>query len=449
MPYILNTPQQQRKMLEDIGCGSIDELYQSVPSAIRLKGPLNVKSGLAEEALKKKVVALAAKNTPRAELNSFLGSGSYDHFIPAALKHILGRSEFYTAYTPYQAEISQGILQAIYEYQSYICLLTGMEVTNASLYDGASAFCEAVLMGFRICKKTKVIVTTTIHPEYRETLATYLEGEDFTIEEVSCAESGGVCLDELKKKIDNETCLVAFANPNFLGVIENSDAIISLAKEKGILTVCISNPFALALLKAPGEAGVDIVCGEGGVLGSQLNFGGPGFGYLAVPSAYVRQVSGRIVGKTTDAQGNDGFCLTLQAREQHIRRERATSNICSNHSLNAMGAAIYLSLLGETNFRNFALYSLNMTAYLRERLSRIKGVRFPYSGPTFNEFVWEIDNAQSLYKRLLDKKIICGLPLNDYYPHLANCIVSCCTERKTKEEIDAFIAELEEEVTGG
>lgn len=473
-------------MLKAIGVSSVEDLYQSIPPAIRLKEPLHLKAGLSELEVKQAIEAIAAKNIPLCKYNAFLGAGCYDHYIPAALKTIVSRSEFLTAYTPYQAECSQGALQAIYEYQSYICLLTGMQVANASMLDGASSFSEAVLMALRIKSgKTTVIVADSIHPEYRATLRTYLSGfngstssldiarddteqtervegsltinpepfdkssglsrrVDFKIREVSFNRTGTLDLDVLYANITNDVACFAFQNPNFFGSIEDVEELSKLIKEKEIMSIMVTNPISLALLKSPGALGVDIACGDGQPLGSGLNFGGPSFGFLATKNDYLRQLPGRIVGKTQDKEGKPAYCLTLQAREQHIRREKATSNICSNQSLNAIAAAVYLALLGREGFRNVALYSLNLTHYLYGRLKEIPSIRLPFSAPFFNEFIWEIKDALKVINKLYRKKVIAGLYLGDFYPQLKDCILSCCTEKKTKEDIDGFVQALKD-----
>jgi glycine dehydrogenase subunit 1 len=446
MSYILNTEKEIKQMLKDIGVDSVEDLYNHLPSQIRLKEPLGLPSGLSEYEVKKKIEKISKKNLPLDSFNSFLGGGCYDHYQPAALNFILSSSEFTTAYTPYQAECSQGILQAIYEYQSYICLLTGMEVTCASLLDGASSLAEAVLMALRVAKRNKVVIAETIHPEYIDTLYTYLSGFDFLIEKVKFAKDGCIDLDILEEVVDEECACFAFQSPNFFGIVEDQEKICQILKKKEVIPILVTNPLSLAILKEPSFYGVEIVCGDGQVLGGNLNFGGPSFGFLATREKYLRQMPGRIVGKTTDKEGKVSFCLTLQTREQHIKREKATSNICSNHSLNAIGAAIYLSLMGKEGFKRSALYSLNLAHYLYERLKEIKGINLPFSSYFFNEFVWEVENPQELIDKLLRKKIIAGLYVGKFYPNLKKGILSCCTEKKSKEEIDEFIEALKEVV---
>lgn len=448
MPYILNTQDDIKKMLKSIGVKSIDDLYASLPNNIKLSSPLNLDLGLSEFDVKQRLSKLSKKNATISEFNSFLGAGCYDHYVPAALNSILSSSQFLTAYTPYQAECSQGILQAIYEYQSYMCLLTGMDVSNASLLDGASALAEAVLMALRITKKKKIIIAGIIHPEYLQTLNTYLSGFDFTIEEVGIGKNGLIDLDTLKASLDDDTGCCAFSSPNFFGLIEDISQITNIAKEKGALAVMVTNPLSLAIFKEPAKLGVDIVCGDGQPFGGNLQFGGPSFGFMATKNEYLRQLPGRIVGKTTDSQSNSAYCLTLQAREQHIRREKATSNICSNHSLNAIGAAVYLALMGREGLRNIALYSFSNTQYLYQSLSKIRGINIPFGDGVFNEFVWTAKDTPSIINELLKRNIIAGYYLGDEFDQYKDCILTCCTEKKTKEDIDNFVNSIAEVIHG-
>ncbi|MBU2101832.1 MAG: aminomethyl-transferring glycine dehydrogenase subunit GcvPA [Candidatus Omnitrophota bacterium] len=443
MPYILNTPDDVTLMLAAIGAGSLHELYAHLPEKIVLQEKLAIGPGLSEYEVKQKLEALAGQNISFKQCNSFLGAGCYDHYIPAALSTIISRAEFLTAYTPYQAENSQGILQAIYEYQSYMCLLTGMDVSNASLFDGASGLAEAVLMALRITGKRKVVVAGSVHPEYRTTLVTYLSGFDFTIEEVGFTETGLLDLCALQHACDDTTACCVFGSPNFFGIIEPGEAIAGIAQEKKALSVLVTNPLSCVILKSPSKLGVDIVCGDGQVLGGAMNFGGPSFGFLATKREFLRQMPGRIVGKTIDKAGNPAYCLTLQAREQHIRRQHATSNICSNQSLNAIAAALYMAFMGNEGLERVATYSLNLAHYLHERIREVRGVEIVFTAPFFNEFVWKIPAAKKLCACLREHNIIAGFCMEEAYPSLRDCIVSCCTEKKTKKDIDSFIEALE------
>ncbi|MCM8786890.1 MAG: aminomethyl-transferring glycine dehydrogenase subunit GcvPA [Candidatus Omnitrophica bacterium] len=444
MPYILTTQKDIEEMLKTIGLASLEDLYAHLPFKIKLKEPLNLEKSLSEQEVKDRLKKLSEKNTPICKFNSFLGAGCYEHYVPSPVLSLINLPQFLTAYTPYQAECSQGILQAIFEYQSFMCLLTGLDVCNASLLDGASSLAESVLMSLRITGRKKVIVSNSIHPEYQITLRTYLSGFDFEIVELNFDKEGLINLEKLKDLIDTDTACIALASPNFFGLIEDVASISSFAHKYGALSIMVSNPLSFAILKSPKELDVDIVCGDGGVFGGGLNFGGPSFGFLVTKQEFLRQMPGRIVGQTTDLEGRSAYCLTLQAREQHIRREKATSNICSNHSLSAIGAAIYLSLLGKDGLKEVALSSLNLAHYLYEKLHQIKGIRFPFKDCFFNEFVWQVDNAKKLIKMLYKRKIIAGFYLGNFYQNLTSCILSCCTEKKKKEDIDEFVEALKE-----
>ncbi|MEI8348814.1 MAG: aminomethyl-transferring glycine dehydrogenase subunit GcvPA [Candidatus Omnitrophota bacterium] len=444
MPYILNTEKDIQEMLAAIGVHSMEDLYAHLPREILISQPLQLGSGLSEQEVDEYTKKLAEKNTPIAGFNSFLGAGCYEHYIPAALNYIISRAEFNTAYTPYQAESSQGILQAIYEYQSYICLLTGMDASNASLFDGASSVAESVLMALRISQRKKVLIASTVHPEYKKTLQTYLSGLDFITTEVGCGEDGFVDMQALCELSSDEVACIVLQSPNFFGLIENNEQLCAAARSKGVLSVLVTNPSGLSILKEPLSQGFDIVCGDGQTLGQEMHLGGPSFGFLATKNSFLRQMPGRIVGKTVDTNGRPAYCLTLQAREQHIRREKATSNICSNQSLNAIAAAVYLSLMGEEGMRQAGLYALNLTHYLYEQMKEIKEIRFPFSSRFYNEFVWQIPNAQKVIDKLYKKNIIAGFYVGNFYPQLKDCVLSCCTEKKTKEDIDSFVAALRE-----
>ncbi|MCM8773888.1 MAG: aminomethyl-transferring glycine dehydrogenase subunit GcvPA [Candidatus Omnitrophica bacterium] len=440
MPYILNTNLQTEEMLRELGLSSCEELFHHLPSQIKIKENLNLPRGLSEHSLREVMEDIGSKNSTIDEFNSFLGAGIYDHYIPSALEHIVSRCEFYTSYTPYQAECSQGVLQALYEYQTYICLLTGMDVTNASLYDGASALGEAVLMSLRLKNnRNKVLVSHSVHPEYRRVLATYMGGGDFSLQIVPFTSQGFIDLEFLENNLDENSSCFVLQSPNFLGLIEDLDKVRAILKDKGVLFILVTNPLSLPMLKEPYKLGVDIVCGDGQVLGGNLNLGGPTLGFLATKSEYLRQLPGRIVGRTIDILGNGCFCLTLQTREQHIKREKATSNICSNQSLNAIGAAIYLSLLGKDGLKKVWLYSFNLAHYLYNRLKELELVSLPFGERFFNEFVWHIEGANKFLNRLAKRKILAGLSIGNYYPQLKNCILSACTEKKKASDIDELI----------
>jgi len=442
MPYILNTDKDVKEMLKAVGARTLDDLYSHLPAEIKLRDGVDLAKGLSELDTRRRVSSLAAKNKTLGQYNSFLGAGYYDHYVPSAVNFLISHSNFLTAYTPYQPECSQGILQAIYEYQSYICLLTGMDVSNASMFDGASSAAEAVLMALRISRKSKIVVAGAIHPEYRRVLATYVSGLSFRVVEAPAAANGMIDLKELPGVFDGDTGVCLFQSPNFFGLIEDVEKICALAKANNILTAMAVNPMSLGLLKSPGELGVDIVCGEGQPLGGTLNLGGPGFGFLAAKNDCLRQMPGRIVGKTKDRDGRIAYCLTLAAREQHIRREKATSNICSNQSLNAITAAVYLSVMGKEGFKAAAMNSCANTQYLYKRLKEMRGVALPYGNLFFNEFVWTTENAVNILNRLKEKGIIGGYYLGNDFTNQKNAILSCCTEKKSKEEIDTFVNTL-------
>ncbi len=432
-------------MLAELGLSSAGELFDHLPKQARVT-ELGIGPGASEQQTGRKVQDSAFLNHPLSEYRSFLGAGSYRHYLPAAMKTILSRSEFYTAYTPYQPECSQGTLQAIYEFQSYICLLTGMDVANASLYDGATALAEAVLMSLRITGREKVLVSEAVHPEYRRVLTTYMQGAGYECRETFFSQQGGVDTSALEKIVDDKTSCLVVQSPNFFGIIEDLDRIAGIVHKQKIMLVCLADPFALALLKEPAAAGADIACGDTQTVSVPVSFGGPGCGFLACRQEYLRQLPGRIVGRTTDGREKTGYCLTLQTREQHIRRERATSNICSNQSLNALATAVYLSLLGRDGLRRNACAAAALTRYLQKSLSGIKKIQFPFAGPYFHEFVWQIKGASRLLPRIADRKCIAGLELSRFYPGLKDSILSCCTEMNTREEIDEFVEVLKEEL---
>jgi len=442
MPYILNGEKEKKAMLEAIGAASIGELFAHLPPPVLAMGPAGLGPGLSELEVKKHLSALARENRPLESFNSFLGAGYYDHYVPAAVDFILSHSQFLTAYTPYQAECSQGILQAIYEYQTYISILTGMDAANASLFDGASSAAESALMAMRLTRRDKIVVAGALHPEYLQVVNTYLKGLNSTVRAVNFSKDGLVDFNLLKDALDDTTAAVILQSPNFFGLLEDVHNIATIAKSVGALTVAVVNPFSLGLLRPPAGMGADIVCGEGQPLGGSLNFGGPGFGFMAVRKEYLRQMPGRIVGRSKDLDGNTAYCLTLAAREQHIRREKATSNICSNHSFNAIAAAVYFAVVGKEGFKRAAALSFSSAQYLYKRLKEMRGVRLVFSDKFFNEFVWEIDNARKILNQLREKGIVAGYYLGKDFPAFNNCVLTCCTEKKTKEEIDSLVNTL-------
>jgi glycine dehydrogenase subunit 1 len=442
VPYILNSDKDISEMLKVTGVRTLEDLFAHLPKGIRLENGLDLPKGLSEMEAKHQVEGLAAKNKTLAKYISFLGAGYYDHYVPSAVNFLISHSNFLTAYTPYQPECSQGILQAIYEYQSYVCLLTGMDVSNASMFDGASAAAEAVLMAMRVSRKNKVVVAGCLHPEYKKVLTTYLSGINCRIVEVAANAQGLIEPRELANAFDADCGACLLQSPNFFGLVEDVSKISSLAKANNILTVLVTNPMSLGVLKAPGELGVDIVCGEGQPLGLSLNMGGPGFGFLAAKNDYLRQMPGRIVGRTKDRAGRLAYCLTLSAREQHIRREKATSNICSNQSLCAITSAVYLSVIGKDGFTAAGQISCANAQYMHKRLKEMRGIKLPFSNLFFNEFTWEVDNPIGVLNQLKEKGIIGGYYLGDNFSQYRSAILSCCTEKNSKEEIDTFINTL-------
>ncbi len=440
MTYIPHTEAERREMLAAIGVESVEELFADIPAELRAPG-LDLPTGCSEWAVRRHLRALATKNA--THLVSFLGGGFYDHFIPAAVDSLASRPEFYTAYTPYQPELSQGVLQATYEYQSAICRLTRMEVSNASLYDGGTALYEAVMMALRVTGRRRVVVDGGVSPIYRTMLACYTS--NLSIEFAEVAPSHGQSdRDQIARQVDERTAAVILQNPNFFGVVDDFTDIAEQAHNVGALVICSVYPISLGLLKTPGAMGVDIATGEGQSLGLPLSFGGPYLGFLASRRELVRKMPGRIVGATKDREGRRAFVLALQAREQHIRREKATSNICSNQALCALRAVIYLSLLGKEGVGRVARTCAAKAAYARRRLLAIAGVQPLTEAPVFNEFALELPmDAGEAVNRLVEKGFAAGFPLGRYYPGLENGLLVAVTEQRTREEIGMFAEALE------
>ncbi|MBM4068548.1 MAG: aminomethyl-transferring glycine dehydrogenase subunit GcvPA [Planctomycetes bacterium] len=441
MSYVLNTPADQKAMLEAIGVGSIEELFSLVPDRVRLKRPLAIAPALSEIELQLHMAELVGSNRSADDDVCFLGGGSYDHFIPAVVDAVAGRSEFYTAYTPYQAEASQGSLQAFFEYQTLICQLTGMDVANASLYDGGSALAESVLMAHGIHdKRGKVLVADSVHPEYRLALQTYIANLPLSLQ-VLPTPDGYLNPDDLRKAIDDETLCVIVQHPNFFGCLEEVEAVSELCRARGSLFVVSFDPISLGILKRPGQYGADIAIAEGQCLGNPMVYGGPYLGIMACREEFVRKIPGRLVGQTTDRNGKRCWVLTLQTREQHIRREKATSNICTNQGLFALRAAVYLTALGPQGLRETANLCLQKAHYLAEQMRKIPGVGLQFDRPFFKEFTVKLPGrARETLDRLLQAGYHAGLPLGRWYPHMENCVSIAVTERRTRQEIDAFSA---------
>ncbi len=441
MRYLPHTPEDISAMLKTVGIDSLDGLFTHIPQDCRRKEALNIPEPLTEWELNEHMDALAGNMAVSPEYKVFLGAGSYAHHIPEAVSFLLGRSEFVTAYTPYQPEVSQGTLQAIYEYQTLTARLLGMEVANASQYDGASALAEAMLMAIRVSRQKTVAVSRAIHPLYRRVLETYFAPTDLQIKELPYLSDGTTDLAPLRNIADLGG--VAIQSPNFFGCMENLENIKQrLQNKKALLVVCFSEPLAYGLYKNPGQCGADIACGEGQSLGIPRSFGGPALGMFASKLEYVRNMPGRLVGQTVDLEGRRGHVLTLATREQHIRREKATSNICTNHSLCALAATMYMASLGKTGFQKLAQLNYDKSEYLKNALVEA-GFTIPFSQPTFNEFVVEFPAGyKQTYQRLLKKKIIGGLPLAGFYPELKNHYLLCATEIITRQDMDTFVEEI-------
>ena len=442
MQYLPHTSEDIASMLRVVGVGSLEGLFNMIPADNRRAEDLDLPDPLSEWALNRHMRALADTMAVPPEYRIFMGAGSYDHHIPATIPYLLGRSEFSTAYTPYQPEISQGTLQGIYEYQTLVSRLLGMDVANASMYDGASALAEALLMAIRIGRtKKKVAVSRLVHPLYRRVVTTYLSATENEVIELPYLENGRTDF-SLLRDVD-DLAAVAVQSPNFFGCMEDLTSAAERVHEKEALFITsFTEPFAYGLYKNPGSQGADIACGEGQSFGIPRSFGGPGLGMFACKKQYVRSMPGRLVGQTRDKDGKRGFVLTLATREQHIRREKATSNICSNQGLCAMTAAMYMAAAGRTGLRRIARLNYDKSEYLKEAL-RNKGFTISFDSPGFNEFVVEFPTGfDAAYQKLLEKKIVAGLPLSQYYPELAGRYLLCATETSTKEDMDTLVREI-------
>ncbi|MBM4042194.1 MAG: aminomethyl-transferring glycine dehydrogenase subunit GcvPA [Planctomycetes bacterium] len=448
MPFIANTDAQRREMLEALGLASPDDLFRDIPPALRCKG-LKLPDGLGEMEVQSRLAALADHNA--TGLVSFLGGGIYDHFIPAAVEAIVARSEFYTSYTPYQPELAQGNLQAIFEFQSAICRLTEMEVANASLYDGGTALYEAIMMALRVTGRNRVVVDDSVSPIYRTMIRSYTSNLGIELVETLSAE-GLPDREALRKELNDRTAAVVVQNPTFFGCIDDATDIGAMAHACGALLIISVYPVSLGLLKTPGAMGADIVTGEGQSLGLPLSFGGPYLGFMATRKALVHKMPGRIAGRAPvagngqpDAQGRQGFVLTLQAREQHIRREKATSNICTNEALCALTALAYLSLLGKQGLRDLAQACADKAFYAQRRLLKVPGVTLRFPGRWFfNEFVLNLPlPADKVIRKLLQRGVAAGFPLVRYWPEMDHSLLIAVTEKRTKKDIDLLAHLLE------
>jgi len=439
--YLPHTEEEVKEMLSVVGKASLDDIFSMVPENSRVTGEIELPQAMTEWELNRHMDGLAATMNSADRSKIFVGAGSYHHYIPETVRYLISRSEFATAYTPYQPEISQGTLQGIFEYQTLVASLLGLDVANASLYDGATALAEALLMSIRITKRKKVAVSQAIHPLYRQVVATYFRPTEFEMVEIPYLDNGRSDLSAISDL--SELAAVVVQSPNFFGVIEDLQAVGQKTEnEKTLFICCFSEPLAYGLLKSPGSYGADISCGEGQSFGIPQSFGGPGLGMFACKGKYMRNLPGRLVGQTEDVEGKRGFVLTLATREQHIRREKATSNICSNQGLCAMASAIYMASVGGTGIKELARLNRDKSEYLKQQL-RQKGHRIVFDSPTFNEFVVDLTTGfEDRYQSLMEKGIMAGLPLAGYYPELAGCYLMCVTETMEKADMDNLIKEI-------
>jgi len=442
MTYVPHTPDDQREMLATIGVGGLGELLQTIPDELRLKEPLAVGPRLSEVELAEYVNSLADRNSGAGTMVSFLGGGIYDHHIPAVVDFLSSRSEFYTAYTPYQPEVAQGTLQVTYEFQSLICRLTGMDVANASLYDGSSAVAEAALVALAATGRNQVIVSGTVNPHYLQVLQSYTQGRDIAIE-CPPEKNGATDAAAIAGLISKETACVIVQSPNFFGQLEDVSAIEREVHEAGGLLIYVFYPIALGVCQTPAETGADLAVGEGQSLGNPPNYGGPLLGLLAAKKEYVRRIPGRIVGRTQDAKGRPGYVMTLQTREQHIRREKATSNICTAQALIATRAAMYTSLMGRRGFKALAEVCTRRAHYLAEKIAALDGFRLTFTGPFFNEFVVSCPvPAHEIIEHMSEQGIMPGIDLSTFFPGRERELLVCVTEKNSPTHLDMFVQHM-------
>jgi glycine dehydrogenase subunit 1 len=444
--YIPNSPAERTEMLRTVGLGAPEELFSSIPADILLNAPPTTPPALSEPELLAYFDQLAALNTA-ARRPSFLGAGAYAHYAPTVIDSLIQRSEFFTAYTPYQPEVSQGTLQVIFEFQTLICQLTGMEVANASMYDGSTSVAEAVLMAERVTRRNKVIVSPALHPEYLHVTETYVSHAGIELQQAGFDDATGTTSFDGGAQLDDKTAAIVVQSPNFFGCVEDLQALAERAHKVGaLLVVAVTEAMSLGLLRAPGACGADIVVAEGQSFGVPLSFGGPYVGLFATRERYARQMPGRLVGVAYDKDGQRGFVLTLATREQHIRREKATSNICTNEGLIALAATIYMETLGRKGLQEVAMQCAQKTAYAARQISALAGFSLPYSAPRFNEFVVRAPSAadELLHRLAAEHNITGGLALSRYFPARANDLLVCVTEVNTRAEIDALVAGMNE-----
>lgn len=443
-PYIPTTHEDEQEMLKSLGLNSLDDLFNDIPKDLHLNRELNLPKAKSELEVSSYLSALAEKNCSISEMPCFLGAGAYDHYIPSIINHIISRSEFYTSYTPYQPEISQGTLQYIFEFQTLICNLTGMDVANASLYDGGTAVAEAALMAAASARKDEIIISKTVRPESIQILKTYAHVQGLKVIEVDMKD-GVTDLEELDKLVNDNTAAVIVQSPNFFGIIEDLKATGEIAhKAKKASFIASVDPISLAILKKPAELGVDVVVGEAQGMGIPVSFGGPYLGFIAAKADYMRKLPGRIVGQTEDKNGKRSFVLTLTAREQHIRREKATSNICSNQGLNVLAATVYMVTMGKEGLKEVALQSTKKAHYAFEQLTKSGKYKPLFNKPFFKEFAITSDiDANKINEELVKEKIVGGYHLGKDYPQFNNAVLYAVTEKRTKEEIDRLSSVLE------
>ncbi|NLY85970.1 MAG: aminomethyl-transferring glycine dehydrogenase subunit GcvPA [Tissierellia bacterium] len=443
-PYIPSTHEEEQEMLKSIGLNSLDELFSDIPEEFRLKRDLNLPKSKSELEVRSYLTQLANKNCSTSEMTCFLGAGAYDHYIPSIINHIISRSEFYTSYTPYQPEISQGTLQYIFEFQTLICRLTGMDVANASLYDGGTAVAEAALMAAAHSRKDELLISKTVRPETRQILKTYAHCQNLKVIEVEMKD-GVTDLEDLESKVSDNTAAVIVQSPNFFGIIEDLKATGEIAhKGKKAVFIASVDPISLAILKKPAELGVDVVVGEAQGMGIPLSFGGPYLGFIAAKNAFLRKLPGRIVGETVDKNGKRSYVLTLTAREQHIRREKATSNICSNQGLNVLAATVYMVTMGKEGLKEVALQSTKKAHYAFEKITASGKYKPLFNKPFFKEFAVTSDiDPETITAALKEENIIGGYHLGKDYPQYEKAVLYAVTEKRTKEEIDKLSSVLE------
>lgn len=440
MPYLYHTDEDRKAMLEAIGVRSQDDLFDHIPEKLRFKGTLPIGEGKSEYETLKFFEDIAARNHPAGQAVSFLGGGIYDHYVPSIVRHLTGRSEFYTAYTPYQAEVSQGTLQAIFEYQTLISRLTAMPVANASMYDGATAFAEAALMSAKITRRSKLLCAANANPRYRAVLETYAAGQDLAVETVPLSKDGDLDAAKLERALDDNTAAVLLQTPNYFGALESPWRYQAAIEKAGALLVVMVDPLSLALFKPPGNYGGDIVVGEGQSLGNEMSFGGPLLGFMACREKYVRSLPGRLVSETKDIDGRRAYVLTLQTREQHIRREKATSNICTNQGLLALRSTIYLSVVGEGGYRELARLCHDKAHRLAEMIDACKGYSLRYKAPFFREFVVRCPvDASAVVANARQAGILAGIPLGRYFGDGAkHDLLVAVTEKRSDEDLNKF-----------